>query len=164
MKNSMRRIGLLLLGIAIVVSAYAAGAANVIRFPEYGFSINSLSGHSEDSMQQVLSMSLPAVDGFAANVNVQLQPYSGTIDEYTKLSADQFNQAGMKMIRKKPLSPSESLFEFTGAIQGKALHWYSRAKLSKGKIYLATATGAEAQWASQSAALQACVDSLTLLP
>jgi hypothetical protein len=51
-------------------------------------------------------------------------------------------------------------FEYSGPLQGRSLHWYARAEKSGGRVYLATATAAEQQWAKQGAQLKACVDSL----
>ena len=162
--KTLARAGLVTFGAALVASAYAAGAARALRFSDYGFSINPLVGHAEDTNHQVVTLMLPTVDTFAANVGVQLQPYNGTMENYVKVSEDQFIQVGAKVIRKKVVSPGEGLFEVTGLFQGREMHWYARAKLAKGKVFLATATGSESQWAAQSAMLQACVDSLSLLP
>ena len=116
------RIGLVLLGVILVTSAYAAGAANALRFPDYGFSINPLVGHVENATHQVLTMMLPTEDGFGANVGVQLQPFTGTIEEYIKISEEQFTKLEIKTLKKKTISPTEGVFEAAGTLQGKPLH------------------------------------------
>jgi len=51
--------------------------------------------------QQALMMFLPVTDGFAANVNVQIQPYAGTIEDYTALSLQQFKSADSPSFSKR---------------------------------------------------------------
>ncbi len=105
-------------------------------------------------------MVLPASGGFAANVNVQIQPYPGALDGYISLSQGQFRQAGLTVLNQRKEGPSEWVVEYAGQMAGRSLHWYARAKLKPGKIYLATATASKEQWPSVSAKLKTCVDSL----
>jgi hypothetical protein len=109
---------------------------------------------------QALAMFLPASANFAANVNVQIQPYSGTIDQYLTLTINQFKDAGVKLIEQKKVGKSGIVVEYSGQLQGQSLHWYARAEKAGGHVYLATATTAEQDWARQGAQLKACVDSL----
>src|SRR5262249_8155156 len=77
------------LGLALLLAG-APVAADELHFKEHGFSIKALPGHSDAQTQQVVILLLPVSDGFAANVNVQVQPFAGSIDEYLKISLDQF--------------------------------------------------------------------------
>jgi hypothetical protein len=155
----IRTFVLLFALVSLTLKTAAAESTNRLVFPLGGFSIKPLEAPMGNVPNQALLMALPASDGFAANVNVQIQPYNGTLDEYIALSEGQFKTAGFKVIQQTKLSASAVVFEYTGEVQGHALHWYARAEHSSGKVYLVTATAAEAQWKRDSAALKACVDS-----
>ena len=137
----------------------AAESTNRLLFPAGGFSIKPLETPLGKLPQQALFMALPPSDGFAANVNIQLQPYSGTLDEYIALSEQQFKAAGFKLVQRNKQGQSGVLFEYTGEMQGRALHWYARAEQATGRVYLVTATAAETQWKRDALSLKACVDS-----
>lgn len=132
---------------------------NRLHFPTTAFSIAPLEAPLGESAQQVLMMFLPVTDGFSANVNVQIQPYDGTIDEYLALSLSQFKTAGLKLLQQKTPGKSVVVFEYTGEMQGRLLHWYARAEKTAGKVYLVTATAADEQWSKVAARLKVCVDS-----
>ena len=154
-----RTFFLLLTLAAFTLKTSAAESTNRLIFPVSGFSIKPLETRLGELHQQALVMALPASDGFAANVNVQIQPYSGTLDEYIALSEEQFKAAGYKVLQRSRQGQSAVVFEHTGAMQGRALHWYARAERAKGRVYLVTATALETQWKTDSVMLKACVDS-----
>src|SRR5258706_6400943 len=137
----------------------AAESTNRLHFPVAGFTIAPLEAPPGESPQQALMMFLPAADGFAANVNVQIQPYNGSIDDYLALSLKQFKSAGLKVVQQKMPAKSVATFEYTGELQGRSLHWYARAEKSAGSVYLVTATAAPSQWSTEAARLKSCVDS-----
>jgi hypothetical protein len=156
----MKKILFLLSSVAMLVgSVSAADSTNRLHFPVSGFTIAPLEAPPGDSTQQALMMFLPVSDGFAANVNVQIQPYTGTIEDYVKLSLDQFKSAGLKVVEQQTSAKSVAVFEYTGEFEGRALHWYSRAVKSGSRIYLVTATAVPSQWTTESARLKSCVDS-----
>ena len=103
-------------------------------------------------------MLLPPSDAFAPNVNVQIQPFTGTMKEYADLSEQQFNAASLVVLGETHTRTSV-LWEYSGMFRGRKLHWYARAELGEGKVYLVTATATESQWSTVSAQLKACVDS-----
>jgi hypothetical protein len=144
---------------AFTLKSNAAESTNRLLFPVTGFSIKPLETPLGKAPQQVLLMALPASDGFAANVNVQIQPYSGTLDEYIALSEGQFKGAGFNVVQRSKQGPSAVIFEYTGEMQGRALHWYARAVHATGRVYLVTATATETQWKQEAVPLKACVDS-----
>lgn len=144
----------------IALSMSAADSTVRLRFPVTGFSIAPLEVSPGDKTCQALVMFLPATGDFAGNVNVQIQPYSGTLEEYTTLTLKQFKDAGVKVIEQKKIGKSGVLFEYNGDLQGRTLHWYARAEKAGGHVYLATATATEEEWAGQGARLKSCVDSL----
>lgn len=129
-----------------------------------GFSINALEiGETGDSTVPVLTLMLPATERFAPNVNVQIQPFDGTLDEYADLSRAQFAEAKAKVIFYKR-SGDALVGEYAADLQGRKLHFYARTLQSGDRIYLATATATETQWPSVGAKLKACVDSLSIPP
>jgi hypothetical protein len=146
--------------LATLTIAVAADSTNRLHFPAAGFSVAALDAAPGEATCQTLMMFLPVKDGFAPNVNVQIQqPYEGTIEDYTKLTLGQFKEAKLKVLDRKPLGKSAALFEYTGEMQGHPLHWYARAVKSGNKIYLITATDTAANWQKDADQLRACVDS-----
>ena len=134
--------------------AQAGDSDGKLTFKEAGFSIAPL---KEPAL--FLIMSLPASDGFAPNVNVNIQSYTEGIDAYMSLSKQQFKDAGIKVLSESKTNKSAVTFEYSGLLSGKPLHWYARAVQKGETIYLITATATEAQWAKVAAKLKACVDS-----
>jgi len=158
-RMKMRHFPFLFLAM-LAPSLLAADSSNRLHFPLAGFSITPLDLPPGEVARQALMMFLPANGNFAGNVNVQVQPYSGTIEEYASLTRKQFKDAGVTVIEQKKFGKSGLIFEYTGELQGKPLHWYARAEKSGGHVYLATATAAAQDWAKQGAQLKACVDTL----
>ena len=102
---------------------------------------------------------LPKTDGFAPNVNTQIQPFEDGIDAYAKKSRNEFTDFGFKMLSESKPSKFEVIFEYSGDYNGLLLHCYAKA-VQKGKtICLTTATATEGQWPKVAAELKACVDS-----
>src|SRR5690554_7551531 len=72
--------------------------ADELVFKQAGFSIDVLDRAPTAEGAQPLQMFLAPVDGFAANVNVQIQPYAESLQDYKKLSDAQFEEFGLKVI------------------------------------------------------------------
>ena len=143
----------------LLATLQAADSGQRLHFPAAGFSIAPLDAPVDQATRQAVVMLLPAIEGFSANVNVQIQPYSGSLEEYRALTQKQFKEAAVKVIVEKKLGKSVVIYEYSGEIRGQLVHCYARAVKSGEHVYLATATAAEAQWPKQSARLKACVDS-----
>jgi hypothetical protein len=139
-------------------SALAGDKAETLTFKQAGFSIAPLD-EPQKGPSQTLIMFLPASDGFAPNVNVQIQPYSGSIDAYADLSKTQFKQVGFKLLSENKSGKAEITFEYSGTLQGRNFHWYARAIQNGGIIYLVTATATEEQWSKVADKLKVCVNS-----
>jgi hypothetical protein len=152
----------LLLGLGAQTAEAKPNVAPPREIRTNGFEIDSLEiGETDAPMVQVLSLMLPASGRFAPNVNVQIQQFEGTLDEYAALSRKQFDQANAKVLFYE--KRGDMLFgEYSAALGGQSLHFYAKTLQSGGRIYLATATATEAQWPQVGAKLKACVDSLTL--
>jgi hypothetical protein len=143
----------------LVSLAARAQSTNLLHFPASAFSIAPLESPGTLASQVPLMMCLPATDGFSPNVNVNIQHYPGTIDEYLTLSLGQLKTAGFNVIEHKMAGTSAVVFEYAGETQGRKLHWYARAEKKAGKMYLATATATDDQWSRVGDLLKACVDS-----
>ncbi len=154
----------LLLCVSLVLLAYAAAADDRgrIYFPKNGFSIQLLEGKATDRLSTVVTMLLPPSGNFAANVNVQVQPYHGTLADYADLSLDQFREAGLQVIRSERTGEGAAIFEYTGTWGGYDLHWYSTAVKAGNAVYLATATALSSEWETLSKQLIECVSSFRI--
>lgn len=154
----IKRLCLVVVGTLLVGMSIGAEPGDRLSFPANRFSIAPLEGVSDTVAYQPVTMFLPATDAFAPNVNVQIQPYQGTIAEYVNLSQQQFRSIGLRVLSEVS-TDSTVVWEYEGRLQGRALHWYAKAVQEQGKIYLVTATATDAQWRTVSAQLRACVDS-----
>lgn len=158
----MRRLlgAAFLLPLAATLALAQSPEPATLSFPNYGFSIKGLPGAPGVNVTQVMAIYLPAEDGFAPNINVQIQPYTGTRDEYAQISQAQFDGAGFTVVETRKPTDQELTFEYTGSAQDRNIHWYSRAVFTPGKVYLVTATCLESNWAANGAALKVSADSL----
>lgn len=138
-----------------------SAADDRLQFRANGYSIAPLEAVSEDAVYQSLMMFLPVSGMFAPNVNVQIQLFGGSLEEYLSLSRQQFVEAGFALLNERADAGGVAL-EYKGVFQGHELHWYARVAQAKGKIYLVTATAAESQWETVAAQLKACVDSFRI--
>ena len=156
----------LLIGAALMCArtGMANGDGGRLQFCEAGFSIAPLEAKPGDTPYQALMMFLPAKADFAANVNVQIQPFTGTIKDYAEISREQFKTMHWTLVRETPVGTNALIFEYTGSMQGAKLHWYAKAEYVGDKVYLVTATAPDAQWKEVSAKLIACVDSFKVEP
>ena len=158
----MKRIGLFSIWLLLVLTTISGQVPRVFSSTELGVSITP--PKVEPTFNQaflILTFSLEPISGFSANVNLQYQPFSGTMAEYDKLSSIGFEQMNIEVISKK-LTTNTAVYEYRGIYQEQVLHWYSVAKAIGGKIYLATATSLDSLWEQQKNVLKASVDSLEL--
>jgi photosystem II reaction center protein PsbP len=162
MKNTARVIGVAAwFSLAICSQLRAA----TIELPLCGFQIDVLDAAPDASNPTtVLQTLLPATEGFAPNIIVQIQPYTGTIKDYVTLSRRQFEQMKWNVISDQQSGDNEWSVEYTGSLQGADLHFYARAVSTNGKVYLVTATAKESQWTTVSDTLRKHVDSFKLTP
>src|SRR5262245_20916687 len=85
----------------VAVQAQADSGKQPLKFAEHGFSIEPPSGHDPAQVHQVVTLTLPASAGFAPNVNVQVQPFKGSMEDYWRISSEQFKSAGIKVVHEK---------------------------------------------------------------
>lgn len=135
--------------------------AGEVLYNKAGFSIDTLDSAVPAQGMQSVQMFLPAAKGFAANVNVQVQPYPDSLKAYKKLSEGQFVELGLKTVSSS-LEGNVLVLEYSGVLNGLNLHFYAKA-VKKGQfVYLATATDLVSEWPNNSAELKKVVDSLQL--
>lgn len=157
----MKVLGVLAVAVVIFSGVASAEPDARLHFAGTGFSIAPLESDVGDEPHSPLIMTLPAQDGFAPNVNIEIQAYDGTMEGYADISRGQFRNAGFEILSEK-IVDGQLTFEFKGKVEGKPLHWYAKAMKRKNRFFLVTATAAETQWNGVSAKLKACVDSFAL--
>ena len=152
----MKYILTILLAVTCSLQVYAD--SNSATFNQAGFSIDVLDAKANSAGSQRLIMMLPASNGFSANVNVQIQPYPGSLKDYKKLSEAQFTQMGLKTIS---ISENENkvYWEYSGNVQGKNLHFYAKIIKVDNLFYLATGTDLESNWPKTSKNIRSVVNS-----
>jgi hypothetical protein len=144
MKKTTRAICVATL-VSLAICSQSGAAA--IELPLYGFQTDALdAAPSTSNPTTVIQTFLPATEGFAPNIIVQIQPYPGTMKDYAELSKKQFEQMKWKVIADQQPNDNEWNVEYTGSVEGNDLHFYARAVSTNGKIYLITATAKESQW------------------
>lgn len=142
----------------VLLSASSVSVAGELVFHQAGFRISSIEATPGDVPTQALVMSLPPEMGFSANVNVQIQPYSGSIEEYKRLSDIQFYDLEFNVYRSD-IAENTAIFEYAGKLNETALHWYAKAVKADDHVYLVTATSLEALWDKYRSRLITAVES-----
>ncbi len=125
------------------------------------FSINSIGNVQYDSSRRMLIMLLPVSDGFAPNINVSVKEYPDSLKSFADMTEAQFGRVGFKKIQQSFVT-DKVVFEYTGKIQNRLLHWYGVAQKKGGNMFVVTATAGESQWKNVSGELLRCVRSFRL--
>jgi hypothetical protein len=162
MKNLTKALGVATL-FSLAISSQAGAAT--IELPLYGFQMDALDAAPDSSSPTtVIQTFLPATDGFAPNINVQIQPYTGTIKDYATTSKGQFEQMKWKVVSDQQPNDNEWNVEYTGSFHGSDLHFLARAVSANQKVYLITATAKESQWTTVGDTLRKHLESFKLMP
>lgn len=140
------------------LSASSAVLAQAVESTDFEFTPPSF---PREVGGQVFQYFLPAADGFAANVNLQIQPYEGSLEDYEALSVQQFEQLDFEML-DLARGENELIFEYTGSMQGTEFHWFSRVLKEGNYFYVVTATALAERWDTEREALVESVDSFRL--
>jgi hypothetical protein len=157
----MKKLNIAAIGVALFSAAITTTAtAATIDLPQYGFTIEALDAvPSTTAPTAALMMFLPAEGGFAPNINVNIQPYAGTMESYISMSKDQFKKMNWVIVTENQNTANEWIVEYTATMQGNDLHFYARAVSDGGKVYLVTASAKESQWTTLSGLLRKHVNS-----
>lgn len=134
---------------------------NAAEFNRYGFSIDELETTIKDENVFALSMSLPAKDGFAPNINVQVQHFREGMEKYMEISRTQFKQMGVKVLDIR-IEGDIGYLEYTNVVQGMDMRFFAKVIKRGDTVYLATATVPEKRWLELSPLMVSRVESLTL--
>jgi ABC-type antimicrobial peptide transport system permease subunit len=146
--------------VVALISLFSGLTLAQSKYVNNEFSINALTSKEKVDWTPVM-MSLPPSEGFSPNVSVQIQQYTNSLKEYSELSNKQFKQVNFKVI-KNIVSKNSIVFEYSGIMQKRNLHWYAVAYKKGNSIYLVTATATQSQWQSKSKQLISCVNSFKL--
>ena len=111
---------------------------------EHGFSIDVALDES-NAIYTLAMFFLEMTDDFSPNINVQSQPFVGSLAEYDNISVAQFNEWGMEIVQHNS-NEEEIMYEYRGVMQNLRMHWYARALKRGDFIYLVTACALESQW------------------
>ncbi len=157
-----KAVAISILVVAVASTSLAGEQKNTFVSEDLGISIEvPISKESEALTHQVAMFFLPASDGFAANVNIQKQKYSESIEAYDKLSVNQFTNLNWIVLNRKPKN-DEVVYEYKGNMQSRPLHWYARVIKHGQYVYLVTATCLDSNWQKQKTELMKSIDSFKI--
>jgi hypothetical protein len=165
----MKLLCLLFLLSLFPILGHAESDSGLLRFESEGFNINA-DGFSvkRSDIGSVAGQSPIAVlylapsGGFAPNVNVLIQNFPSSINDYVSITKKEFDSAGIKVVNEQTVSANEWRVEYAGTLSGRSLHWYARVVKNGDKVFLTTATATPEQWEQVSSKLKRCVDSFAL--
>jgi hypothetical protein len=151
------------------ILGHAESDNGILRFESEGFNINADGFNIKRSdigsvagQSPVAVLYLTPSGGFAPNVNVLIQNFPSSINDYISVTQKEFDSAGIKVINQQTVSANEWRVEYAGTLSGRSLHWYARAVKNGDKVFLTTATATPEQWDQVSSKLKQCVDSFVL--
>lgn len=145
---------------AVIFLLFSTTALAGGKYENDHFSINALVSPNIKGSQPLIMM-LPATGGFSPNVNIMVQHFTDSLKEYADLSVRQFKQLNLRTIQLKR-TKSHVVFEYSGDMQGRHLHWFAMAYKKGSNVFLITATCPESEWHIHSKTLVACVKSFRL--
>lgn len=135
----------------LVICAFSPLTAAEGDLPHYGAKLKELDALIEKAPGKTLFIKADETGRVSANINIQIQPFTGTMKEYMDVSRAQFEQMfekGWKIVSEKQDGEKEWSCELTGTAKGKAYHFYARAVREGSKVYLITATALQEEWGS----------------
>ncbi|MEN3368359.1 MAG: hypothetical protein V7609_502 [Verrucomicrobiota bacterium] len=141
--------------------AFSALAAAKGDLPHYGSQLQDLDALIEKAPGKTLFIKVDETGRVSANINIQIQPFTGTMKEYMDASRAQFEQLfekGWNIVSEKQDGEKEWSCELTGTAKGKDYHFYARAVRQGSKVYLITATSLQEDWGSVGEKMRRHVD------
>jgi len=163
----MRHMSSMLIVVFSITSVSARGPVaaengKTVTLPRSGYAIEVLDpGPAKAVAFDSFKMFLPPQGGFASNIDVQHQPYRGTLSDYAAPSVAAIQQANLT-IGNARVENGAYMAEATGKVAGIdiELHFYFKAIKSGDNVILATATIPSSRWDTEKARLLPIVDSL----
>jgi hypothetical protein len=133
--------------------------------PTYGFSLSvpKFEKSTAERSTTVLVVAGPATEQFGPSINVQVEPASGTLDEFAEATRQQILGGGYELrATSRPALGSHPgvLWHYAGAHSGRPLEHLTVAVSSEGRIYSATATATPNQFQALREVLEASLLSL----
>jgi hypothetical protein len=125
--------------------AGAADSAAAYRNAPWGFAIDPPAFGRGETVPAitVAAFFAPPADGFAANMNIQVQPLSGSLEDFQRLSVAQFNAMGLESVSTQEIQVDGHRaleWVYRGQLQNRRLKFLSLAVARDGAIYLLTCT------------------------
>ena len=114
---------------------------------------------------QVLTIAGPNIDGFSPNCNVQIQFMDGSLADYEKLSAGQFESLGWTMIDSRPTKISNRpalRWHYAGQMRGNDFEWLAVVVARESKFYLLTCTARAATFKDFREAFEQSIESFAI--
>lgn len=155
------RISLPSLFLCTLVCASATCDESRYSSKEFNFSLTPPATVPTGGAVTVAAFFMPAFNAFAPNVIVMVQPWKGTMEGYCDMSSKEIEKMKATILRQE-MTDDSAHYEYSGIIQGKHTHVYTRVDKVGDMIYLTSATDLEEHWAKTSVALIASVKSFTL--
>jgi hypothetical protein len=128
----------------------------------FGSKLADLEPLIAEAPNKALVIIFPPSENFTPNINIQVQPFAGTMKEYIEISRQQldriFNQEWAKPLEDQK-GEKEYLIEAIGITKGRNMHFYARAVKHETKVYLITGVALETQWKAIGDTLRRHVDS-----
>lgn len=157
----MKRIVILACFVLILGNIFGQQSQSVLTYKELGFSIIPL--EDKNTLGVVLYSFLPPIKGFAANLNIVIQLYEGSMKEYAKLSEEQIINMGWKLIESKIVNESEYRLEYSGMQENLNFHWLARIIRKGNKYFVITCTSLEDQYKQYVKKFETSLDSFKLI-
>lgn len=103
----------------------------------------------------------PSGGKFSPNVNVLIQSFDGTMEEYYEKSRDQIKALKFQTI-KSSFENNQAYFEYIGKLENNQMHFYQKYVKNGKKFYVVTATILEIDWENKKTELIKSVNSFNL--
>jgi len=144
-----------------------AAAPSAYSNSVYGFSIAppTFPRVEKDSGTQTAMFFAPGKNNFAGNLGVMVQTVKMTLEDYVKLSRDQFEKGGLKVGTESKLKVSGRdavLWEYEGASQGRKLKFMALAVVDADRVFLVTGTSTQDDYEALSKEFRASIDSFKI--
>ena len=143
------------------ICAFSALTAAEGDLPHYGAQLKDLDALIDKEPGKTLFIKADETGRGSANINIQIQPFAGTMKDYTDTSKAQFEQIfekGWKILSEKQDGEKQWSCELAGTLKGKEYHFYARAVREGSKVYLITATAPQDEWGSLGEKMRRHVD------
>jgi hypothetical protein len=154
--------------VSLISSPAVAGETEaVVRIPGATIQITSpIHESTSPPVAQTLALFYISTNpntGFSSNINLMRQTFSGDLNAFRVVSLEQFKTLGMTVVQEKIVGTGSGAvleIEYTGALQGRSLHWLAHAVKVEGSILLATCTSTPQSWATDDPLCRAGLASL----